>query len=355
MRKFRSVVESVTPPPTDCLWINNKDVKCFVNGEWIPLVSDEDNKELEIGDSTEVKARNLEKLKKVEHTFLADINHGYGTANWLPATGGQAIITTAAGGQVYYSISKDGAVIKIAENTNNVITIDFTETNFLVLTKEVYDILKESQQCFAILSDTSYLLHKKDNSTFYGIENITSKNATYYTIKLVTFDNYYEADFDETTIKFASSSPSVNEPVFIRLTSSDYLTSGKLDILDILGYFDDKTSTSDILFAIPNNEEMVNETYGNIKILSYIRDVTGYLVISAIVTTKDGKSYLNNIISNDGNITSNVIELGGIASKTSPGLVKACTNIADVTDSANLMGAFNNLLKQMRAAGMMIS
>lgn len=44
-----------------------------------------------------------------------------------------------------------------------------------------------------------------------------------------------------------------------------------------------------------------------------------------------------------------------VATKTEPGIVKTCTNIADVTDTANLMGVFNNLLKQMRDAGMMIS
>ena len=37
--------------------------------------------ELEIGDSDEIKKRNLAKLQKVEHTFIANINYGYGTAD----------------------------------------------------------------------------------------------------------------------------------------------------------------------------------------------------------------------------------------------------------------------------------
>lgn len=74
--------------------------------------------ELEIGDSTEVKTKNLEKLKGVQtndHTFFTDINYGYGTGSWLPATGGTAFIITSGGNAVTYNIAVDGSVIKGAD------------------------------------------------------------------------------------------------------------------------------------------------------------------------------------------------------------------------------------------------
>lgn len=52
-----------------------------------------------------------------DHTFFTDINYGYGTASWLPSTGGNALIITDEGHAVKYSISIDGEVSKISEFT----------------------------------------------------------------------------------------------------------------------------------------------------------------------------------------------------------------------------------------------
>ena len=76
--------------------------------------------ELEIGDSDEIKANNLKKLQSIQtndHTFFTDINYGYGTASWLPATGGTELIITSEGHAVKYTISKDGEVTKGKEFT----------------------------------------------------------------------------------------------------------------------------------------------------------------------------------------------------------------------------------------------
>ena len=157
MRSFRQIIESVTPPPTDCLWIYGTDIKYFTNGRWKSLIGDlkstgEDADrqeleekvdsldkeigqiktdlsvfgseqgvvELEIGDSAEVKKTNLAKLKTVQstdHTFFTDINYGYGTADWLPNVGGNAFIITNEGHAVKYTITDDGAVFKTDEIT----------------------------------------------------------------------------------------------------------------------------------------------------------------------------------------------------------------------------------------------
>ncbi len=153
MRKFAGIVESTIAPPTNCIWLNSNDAKYFTNGKWVSLITGESDEgrleletkvddldkevgqiknelsvfgseqgvvELEIGDSKEVKDANLAKLKTIQsndHTFFTDINYGYGTASWLPTTGGNALILTDEGHAVKYSIAADGEVTKLSEFT----------------------------------------------------------------------------------------------------------------------------------------------------------------------------------------------------------------------------------------------
>lgn len=153
MRKFVGIIESTTvASPTNCLWIKGNDALYFTNGKWVSLlvedsadrieletkVDDLDKEvgqikrelsvfgseqgvvELAIGNAPEVKEANLAKLKTVQsndHTFFTDINYGYGTASWLPATGGNALIITDEGHAVKYTIAADGEVTKMSEFT----------------------------------------------------------------------------------------------------------------------------------------------------------------------------------------------------------------------------------------------
>lgn len=153
MRKFAGIIEStIVAPPTNCLWIKGNDALYFTNGKWVSLLSedtadrvelgtkvDDLDKEvgqikkelsifgseqgvvaLEIGDSAGVKTNNLAKLQSVQtndRTFFTDINYGYGTASWLPSTGGNALIIINEGHAVKYSISVDGEVSKLSEFT----------------------------------------------------------------------------------------------------------------------------------------------------------------------------------------------------------------------------------------------
>lgn len=73
--------------------------------------------ELAVGDDEETKAANIAKLGNTQHTFFTSINHGYGTASWLPTDGGNAFIITNEGNAVTYKISNDGAVTKLGEFT----------------------------------------------------------------------------------------------------------------------------------------------------------------------------------------------------------------------------------------------
>lgn len=70
--------------------------------------------DLEIGNSAEVKALNIEKLQ-LGHFFVA-IDYGYGVGSWNPTTGGHAHIITAFGNTVYYNISPEGSVAKETES-----------------------------------------------------------------------------------------------------------------------------------------------------------------------------------------------------------------------------------------------
>lgn len=145
------VVQSDMPNDNNVVWVYGNTAKYYNNGTWTTLgESNEDRKELEekvdsldkemgevkkdlsilgskqdvveleIGDSNEIKANNLKKLQSIQtndHTFFTDINYGYGTASWLPATGGTALIITSEGHAVKYTISKNGEVIKGEEFT----------------------------------------------------------------------------------------------------------------------------------------------------------------------------------------------------------------------------------------------
>lgn len=70
--------------------------------------------DLEIGNSAETKAYNLERLR-LGHFFVS-IDYGYGVGSWNPTNGGSAHIVTAFGNTVYYNISKDGIVAKQTES-----------------------------------------------------------------------------------------------------------------------------------------------------------------------------------------------------------------------------------------------
>lgn len=151
MRRFRNIIEDIKAPSTQSLWLNNGELKVYGTKGWTSLNDTSEDRqeleekvdsldkevgqikkelsvfgseqgvvELEIGNSAEIKAANLNKLRTIQsndHTFFTDINYGYGTASWLPSTGGNALIITNEGHAVKYSISVDGEVSKISEFT----------------------------------------------------------------------------------------------------------------------------------------------------------------------------------------------------------------------------------------------
>ena len=75
---------------------------------------------LEIGDSAEIKAFNIEQLHT--GTQLVSIDDGYGVATWNNTDGGVANINTANGHVVTYNIAADGTVTKVKEGENVILS-----------------------------------------------------------------------------------------------------------------------------------------------------------------------------------------------------------------------------------------
>lgn len=93
----------------------------FKTGETSSFASVDINKieeytHLEIGNSAEIKAFNIEQLHT--GTQLVSIDYGYGVATWNSTDGGVANINTANGHVVTYNIATDGTVTKIKEGEN---------------------------------------------------------------------------------------------------------------------------------------------------------------------------------------------------------------------------------------------
>lgn len=71
---------------------------------------------LEIGNSAEVRERNLKKLKANagEH-FLCNLDYGYGVGRWNPTDGGSSVIMTSEGIKTSWDLASDGSISKIED------------------------------------------------------------------------------------------------------------------------------------------------------------------------------------------------------------------------------------------------
>ena len=190
------VVQSDMPNDNNVIWVCGNTAKYYNNGTWTTLgESNEDSKELEekvnsldkeieevkkdlsifgseqgvveleIGDSDEIKANNLKKLQSIQtndHTFFTNINYGYGTASWLSATGGTALIITSEGHAVKYLISTEGIVSKDEE---------FTLKDFSTELNNKVDKVKGKQ-----LSSNDYTTAEKNKLS--NLQNFTLEAAT---------------------------------------------------------------------------------------------------------------------------------------------------------------------------------
>ena len=202
------VVQSDMPNDNNVVWVYGNTAKYYNNGTWTTLgESNEDRKELEekvdsldkemgevkkdlsilgskqdvveleIGDSNEIKANNLKKLQSIQtndHTFFTDINYGYGTASWLPATGGTALIITSEGHAVKYTISKDGEVTKGKEFTLKDFTSELNNKVDKVEGKQLSSNDYTTAEKNKLANLQNYTLPTATKTTLGGVKAITN-------------------------------------------------------------------------------------------------------------------------------------------------------------------------------------
>ena len=202
------VVQSDMPNDNNVVWVYGNTAKYYNNGTWTTLgESNEDRKELEekvdsldkemgevkkdlsifgseqgvveleIGDSDEIKANNLKKLQSIQtndHTFFTDINYGYGTASWLPATGGTALIITSEGHAVKYTISKDGEVTKGKEFTLKDFTSELNNKVDKVEGKQLSSNDYTTAEKNKLANLQNYTLPAATKTTLGGVKAITN-------------------------------------------------------------------------------------------------------------------------------------------------------------------------------------
>lgn len=196
--KDKIIVSPVEPIDKRKLWINGKYIKAYVNGKWQSLgvdlelsdkvdsldkevgnhqtaldkiTSGQGTLALEIGNTTDIKNRNLTKLKKVssEDSFFVDINYGFGTATFNSGSGGKAFILTASGHALMYTISADGAVTKTGAD------IDLSNPNteiFLIVDSLPTTDIKNKIYC---VKDTTTGDAEHNNYIEYFYNTTTSK------------------------------------------------------------------------------------------------------------------------------------------------------------------------------------
>lgn len=327
MKTIRTLVVSPDAPDTNSIWLYKSTMKYFNNGVWTTIGGDnnggEDNPNiqskildvnitedqftqilngqsvavrLEIGDSNEVKAYNLEQLKN--GFFFTQLDYGYGVGTWQSSTGGFAHVTTAYGNEVFYTIGADGAIAKDE---------DYIKPN------EPYTIQLDASQIGVALDDITA-------SHIVQCGEIIIDGST----GPVT----YTRSVDSTA-------------------SAIYFTSSKKDdTLQVLTYtVSNKTITSSVATQRYTLPLAATGTRGGVKV-GFTQTGKKYPV------QLDAEKAYVEVPWTDTKYTLPA------ATKTTLGGVKAGTNIADLNTSADLatvIGTVNGLLAQLRAAGVLIS
>ena len=251
---------------------------------------------LEIGDSNEVKAYNLEQLKN--GFFFTQLDYGYGVGTWQSSTGGFAHVTTAYGNEVFYTIGADGAIAKDE---------DYIKPN------EPYTIQLDASQIGVALDDITA-------SHIVQCGEIIIDGST----GPVT----YTRSVDSTA-------------------SAIYFTSSKKDdTLQVLTYtVSNKTITSSVATQRYTLPLAATGTRGGVKV-GFTQTGKKYPV------QLDAEKAYVEVPWTDTKYTLPA------ATKTTLGGVKAGTNIATLAgdaDLATVIGTVNGILTQLRAAGVLIS
>lgn len=161
MRRFRDIIESPFPVPTNSLWINRGVLKGFINGKWTTIGDNSDIKWDDIDDKPDFAAvatsgsyNDLKDTPSIPSAYTLPI----ATANTL---GGVKSSTTgtASGRDYNVEINSDGTMK---------VNVPWVDTN------TTYNVVTETANGLMSSTDKSKLDNIAENANNYTLPNATS-------------------------------------------------------------------------------------------------------------------------------------------------------------------------------------
>lgn len=290
MRKFAGIVESTTAPPINCLWVCGDDIKYFINGEWFSILNNKDRQELE--------------------TKVDDLDKEVGQIkNELSVFGSKK-------GAIELEIGDSETIkssnLKKLQQIQSVNHAFFTHIDYgfgsadwlptiggsaLISTADGHEVYYKINKDGSVIRDDSYL--KPDTNDVFTLDKNPFSNGSTYQLT----DEEYNRVIKASVIRIKSDDGRYDS-YFWRASRLEYQT-------------------------IPHTTAAIKYTY-----------------FDTITIDRGLKQLVQSINLRD--------RTDSAATKTERGSVKAAVNVADVTDNDNLVGAFNQLLVNLRNAGIII-
>lgn len=431
MKILKSIIESFKEPAPQSLWLNNGELKFFGSKGWTLINDDSEDRqeleekvdsldkemgkvkqdlatldsnqdiiELQIGNTEDVKASNLEKLKSMQnndHTFFADINYGYGTASWLPSTGGSALIITNDGHAVKYTIATDGGLTKGNEFTLKDYTYTLPTASSSVLggvkiganitiTNGVISTTAQQQVDWNATTGIKSIANKPTNlATDKELSDGLATKVDKVTGKGLSTNDYTTAEKTKLAglSNYSLPTASANTLGGVKIGSGLTITNGVLSAngvsVDLTPYakktdlssYATTTALGDKVDKVEGKGLSTNDFTADYKtkLDGIASGANKSVVMTAATADAAGTSGLvpapaagkqGSYLRGDGTWTvpTDTKYTLPAATKAALGGVKAGTNIADLATDATLatvVGAVNTLLAQLRAAGVLVS
>lgn len=357
MKRFREIVESNIAPSTSDLWIDNGVIKYYSSKGWKPLQLniDQDNipsiakiltveiteaqfNKLLIGEQLVINIKEADSsydillLKAEKHKyFLSRVIQTNGTAKYIQDTisimNSNAVLNTieavvSKGVVTMYSL-RVGLAPEIVElEIGN--SEDIKEANLVILNNL-------SQNHFFTSLDYGYGVGTWQSANG-GFAHVTTAygNEVFYNIDIdgsVTKDDNYIKPNEPYSIKI--NSDKIGKPVD-EITATKIIKCGEIIIEGSSGLITYTKSTS------------------STTAYKYFFSISAVGLVDLLIFTVSTKTLSSNT----------VYAKQPLATKTTPGLVKAGTNIALLAEDADLStvrGTVNSLLTQLKNAGILIS
>lgn len=289
------IVNSILEPLKTNMWFKDGDLKYWSAGGWQSLVHDKDRQELET--KVDEMDKEIGEIKKDLSVFGST----------------QGVIELEIGDATATKVSNLKKLHSVQSNDHTF----FTDINYGYGTAS----------WLPTVGGSAFITTGDGHNVYYtiGIDGSVTRDDDY-----IQPNEPYQVIVEEGSLSTDSESVALSDDLFNKIKAA---SSIKL-LLDN-GKIEEYTYTSTFDF------ESNRYYYGVAYILGFYI-TTQWLVLD--YATKTIKKYKSQKLVDD----------IGNATKTTPGLVKATTNIADVASTDTIVGAFNQLLKGLREAGILI-